>query len=250
VLLVEDEDAVRTLARRILTAEGYTVLEAANGREALELAELRGGQIDLLVTDVVMPGLSGREVADALSASRPALRVLYMSGYTEDTIVHHGVRDPDVVFLDKPFAPAELAGAARTALESGRALKAGRILVVEDDEQLRGLVRSVLSDAGYEVLVATDVQHSLRIAEREEEPIDLLLTDVFMPRMDGRELSHQLSALRPEMRILYMSGKPPEVLLDRGVIASGGRFVQKPFTLDELLGRVRATLAEPRALSA
>jgi hypothetical protein len=173
-----------------------------------------------------------------------------MSGYTEDTIVHHGVRDPDVVFLDKPFTPAQLARAARAALESGRALKAGRVLLVEDDEQLRGLIQSVLADAGYEVLVASDVAHSLRIAEREDEPIDLLLTDVFMPRMDGRELSHQLSALRPEMRVLYMSGKPTEVLLDRGVIASGARFVKKPFTLDELLARVRAALAEPRRLSA
>lgn len=120
VLLVEDEDGVRSLARLALETKGYTVLEARNGGEALQLCEQHQGPIHLLVTDVVMPGMNGRDLADRLISLHPGLNVLFVSGYTGDAIVHHGVLDPDVAFLEKPFTPAVLARKVREVLDSQR----------------------------------------------------------------------------------------------------------------------------------
>lgn len=117
VLLAEDEGAVRLVVCRLLKRAGYTVLAAASGAEALRVAEEYEGDIDLLLTDVVMPGMSGRELAERLLPTRPGTGLLYMSGYTEDAIVHHGVSSLGTRFLGKPFAPAALARAVREALE-------------------------------------------------------------------------------------------------------------------------------------
>src|SRR5262249_45004768 len=101
VLLVEDEDAVRVLVRLVLGPQGYRVVEARNGNEALALAERHDGPIDLLISDVVMPGLSGPDLAGRLADRRPGLRVLFLSGYTEDEVLRRGVRGGAAAFLHK-----------------------------------------------------------------------------------------------------------------------------------------------------
>jgi two-component system, cell cycle sensor histidine kinase and response regulator CckA len=121
ILLVEDEDMVRTLVRDALRREGYRVLDAAGPAEAQRIAESQTTPIDLLITDVVMPKLSGRELADYLSRRRPAMKVLYMSGYTDSAVVNSGILRKDVAFLQKPFTPAALADKVREVLEEGRA---------------------------------------------------------------------------------------------------------------------------------
>ena len=103
ILLVEDEDVVRGLTRNILMQAGYNVLDARSGDEAIRLCATHAGPIDLLLTDVVMPEVSGKEVADRLLELRPTTRVLFMSGYTDEAIVQHGVLDANVKFLQKPF---------------------------------------------------------------------------------------------------------------------------------------------------
>ena len=118
ILLVEDEDVVRGLARKILEHAGYNVLEANRGEEAVRLCLERAEPIDLLLTDVVMPETSGKEVADRLTKLFPGLRVLFMSGYTDEAIVHHGVLDSNVEFIQKPFTPAALARKVREVLDS------------------------------------------------------------------------------------------------------------------------------------
>jgi len=120
ILLVEDEEEVRRVAQRILTSKGYKVLEAASGEEAVELCENYEGDIDILVTDVVMPGMSGRELADKLIATCRGIKIVYMSGYTDNAIVHHGVLEKDTNFLQKPFTSETLAAIVREALDSGR----------------------------------------------------------------------------------------------------------------------------------
>ncbi|MCC6222773.1 MAG: PAS domain S-box protein [Thermoleophilia bacterium] len=117
VLLVEDEDVVRILAARALRARGYVVLEARDGPGALVLADTHEGPVDLLLTDVVMPGMTGRELADAVIATRPALRVLYMSGYADDDVLGRGVPGSNVAFIAKPFTTAELATRVRELLD-------------------------------------------------------------------------------------------------------------------------------------
>jgi PAS domain S-box-containing protein len=117
VLLVEDDDGVRELSRVALESQGYAVLAAAGGREALAALAGRPGGADLLVTDVVMPGMSGRELADAVRATAPGVRVLYVSGYTDDAIVRHGVREGADAFLQKPFTPLGLVRKVRAVLD-------------------------------------------------------------------------------------------------------------------------------------
>jgi two-component system cell cycle sensor histidine kinase/response regulator CckA len=115
VLIVDDEEGLRELARRLLERHGYTVLVAANAIEATRLVEAHPS-IDVLLTDVVMPGASGPELTRRLIEQRPALRVIYMSGYTEEAIVHHGVVKPGVAFLNKPFTFESLGQAIRDVL--------------------------------------------------------------------------------------------------------------------------------------
>ncbi len=117
VLLVEDEERVRVLSQRMLEMHGYRVLTASTGAEARRIFEERGGKVDLLVTDVVMPGESGRELADALRTDAPDLDVLFVSGYTSDAVIRRGVLSADVPFLQKPFTPVELVRKVREVLD-------------------------------------------------------------------------------------------------------------------------------------
>jgi PAS domain S-box-containing protein len=116
VLLVEDEEGVRQLAREYLETNGYKVLQAADGHAALELAGMHDGPIHLLMTDVVMPGISGRELAERITKVRPDVKVLYMSGYTDQAVVHHGMLDSGSMLLQKPFTMATLATKLREIL--------------------------------------------------------------------------------------------------------------------------------------
>jgi CheY-like chemotaxis protein len=118
ILLVEDALRVRAVVREILEMSGYHVLEARHGAEALEISERHQGPIHLMVTDVVMPQMSGRELAQRLAPVRPDMKVLYMSGYTDDAIVRHGVLGAGMAFLSKPFTPDALAAKVREVLET------------------------------------------------------------------------------------------------------------------------------------
>ncbi len=118
ILVVEDEDAVRRVVKIALESTGYKVIEARGGAEALELARTHAKRLDALVTDVVMPGMSGRELAERIRRDLPALKVLYMSGYTDDAVMRHGVVESGVAFLQKPFSPLALARKVRDLLDT------------------------------------------------------------------------------------------------------------------------------------
>jgi PAS domain S-box-containing protein len=118
VLVVEDDTMVRTIVRDVLSRSGYTVLEAQGCGDALRICERHKGPIDLLLTDVVMPEANGKELAETLVSLRADMRVLYMSGHTEDAIVHHGILDQGIAFLGKPFTPQALARKVRETLDT------------------------------------------------------------------------------------------------------------------------------------
>lgn len=120
ILLAEDEEMVRKLAGDSLRLSGYKVLEAANASEALLISQQYKEPIHLLLTDVVMPGISGKDLADRLVKLRPDIRVLFMSGYTDQSIVHHGILDLDIAFIGKPFTPSSLVLKIAGVLHEGR----------------------------------------------------------------------------------------------------------------------------------
>ncbi len=118
VLLVEDDASLLALGREILVELGYTVLTAPDGPQALRVFEERGGHVDVLVTDVVMPGMGGRELAARAAARKPGLRVLYVSGYTRDSTLLRGIQGLELAFLEKPYTPFFLARKIREVLDA------------------------------------------------------------------------------------------------------------------------------------
>lgn len=125
ILLAEDEDIVRMLARRVLEKSGYVVYEARNGREGLALCEAHEGRIDMLVSDVVMPELGGRELAEGALKLRPGIKIMFMSGHTQDVVLNVGVLN-GTPFLQKPFTPFGLAHKVRQTLDSDFTAAAAR----------------------------------------------------------------------------------------------------------------------------
>jgi PAS domain S-box-containing protein len=132
VLLVDDEAPVRMVARRFLEMHGYRILEAFNGPEAIRVSREHAGPIHIMVTDVVMPRMSGRELAFQLARERPGMKVLFMSGHTEDAISHHGVLEKGVAFLQKPFTRDALASSVRTLLDSEQ--RSGRVGTAKEEK--------------------------------------------------------------------------------------------------------------------
>jgi two-component system cell cycle sensor histidine kinase/response regulator CckA len=176
ILVVEDDEALCKVAKRSLDAAGYTVLAAADGDKALQICARYAGDIHLLVTDVVMPRMGGRALAQELSKRRPALKVLYMSGYTDSAIVHHGVLDAGTRFLGKPFTEAELTRKVRKVLDDGFTdLAAGD---GQADTAGAGNEEQPLDEGALQTL-APDVLNKLRkavIAARYDEILDLVET--------------------------------------------------------------------------
>ena|SRR5215467_6667287 len=116
------------------------------------------------------------------------------------------------------------------------------VLVVDDEAQVRGLARDILLGAGYQVIEAEDGDHALRVAEEHQGPIHVLLTDVMMPGINGKELADRLVGKRPETKPIFMSGRAAEVITDAGVLIPVDAFLAKPFTVERLLNKVRERL--------
>ncbi len=263
VLIVEDHEAVRQLTADILRGHGYTVLTADHGADAIALVEARGGDIDLLITDVIMPRMSGREVAEALTALVPDLAVLFMSGYTQTAIVHKGVLETGLQFLPKPFTPDQLIQRVGDVLAArpGPVVTSGttgahpavtpaqsptparpRIVVADDEPGLRNLLVTTLSSAGYEPLQAANGLEAVRLCESGR--VDLLLTDLVMPDQEGLETIRRMRLERPAIPIVAMSGAFEGGFLEVARAMGAAAVIQKPFTPDQLVKVVARVLGE------
>jgi PAS domain S-box-containing protein len=237
ILVVEDQQDVRKLAVNILQQSGYHLLEAANGDEALGMCEAYSGPIDLLVTDVVMPGMTGRELAGLLVQSRPRVKVIYMSGYSSDVIGKQGVIAPDVDYLPKPFTPAELSSKVREVLGGA---KRPAILMVDDDVAVVAAVARSLQNAGYRVVAARDGKKALQLVE--QNVIRLVITDLVMPEMEGLEEIQVLRQRYPDLPVIAISGAFDGHFLKTATLLGALRTMQKPIDATELLKAVEELL--------
>ena len=243
VLVVEDEPRLREYTSLVLAELGYQVLEAGDGAEALALvrsSSLTTGAlpISLLVTDVVMPSMNGRDLAEALRGLISSLRVLYISGYTENAIVQGGILDPGLHFLAKPFSPADLALKVRQVLDAP--VRPVSILVVDDDEALRNFASLILTEAGYAVTLASSGEQAIALCRRQ--PVDLLITDMKMEGLDGLEVVAKLARELAHVRVIVMSGAFGGDIMNAALKMGAGEAILKPFQPAELLQAVRRVL--------
>ncbi len=236
VLVVEDQELVRRMLVRALRTYGYRVLEAANPGEALLVAESCGGPIHLLLTDMVMPGMSGRDLAGRLKLLRPAIGIIYMSGYADPARLD--LQELDGAYLAKPFSPGALAAKVREVL--GPRPAARTILVVDDEPGVRGLLRKVLTGAGYRVLEAGNGKEAVR--QIESTTIDLMITDLAMPEQEGMETIERLHKVKPLLAIIAMSGQFAGPLLTATEYLGARATIAKPIQPELLLDTVARVL--------
>ncbi len=215
VVVVEDEPEVRAYTAAALKAYGYRVFMAENAQSAMEVFRSQKEHIDLVVTDLVMPGMSGKELAGKLAALHPSVKVLYVSGYSSDMVARRGVLEEGLVLVEKPFSPEQLAQKVREVL--GR--PHDRILAVVDGE-MRTLLRNLLADGGYQVVDAAD--------PKQVNAVDLIVTEVPTGEQDAIETVRELRETMP--------GVPVVAILD----ASRGRFLE----MERLLA-ADAVIAKP-----
>ena len=244
ILVVEDDAQVRAAAIDTLGELGYCVFKAENAEQALAILA-SGAAIDLLFTDVVMPGpISTRELARRAQELQPGIAVLYTSGYTQNAIVHNGRLDDGVHLLSKPYRREELAAKLRTMLAGRRGEAASppqspskpappgtKVLVVEDIALIRMTTKEMVEEIGFTALEADDGDRALATL-RSDPGVGVLLTDIGLPGMSGRELVDKALALKPDLKIIVVSGYKmqdgPERVSDRGT------HLMKPFDIEQL----------------
>jgi PAS domain S-box-containing protein len=242
VLVVEDQDPVRKLTVRILKDHGYRVLDAAQGEEALLLAERYSKPIHLLLTDVVMPGMTGPELAKRLKPMRPAMQVLYMSGFAADVITSRGLLGPGQIHINKPFAPEDLVLKIRALLGSAPAPEAARVLVVDDESHVRTLFQKILAGGGYKVQIAKDGNQGLRMVRAQR--FDLVVVDLVMPEREGIDIIQTVHKEQPDLKIIAVSGAFGGGFLNVAKLLGANMALAKPVESGKLLEAVRDVLGK------
>jgi PAS domain S-box-containing protein len=246
ILVAEDDEGVRATVVELLSELGYQVLKAGDAASALSIID-SGIHIDLLFTDVVMPGpLRSPDLARKARERQPGIAVLFTSGYTENAIVHGGRLDAGVDLLGKPYTREALARKIRHVLGNRQqhaqlaaplpasvsaaeaaAPGAARILLVEDEQELRDTTAELLELLGHQVYPAGDAASALALLAAH--PVDIMLTDISLPDMSGELLAAKARAVYPALRIVYASGQHPSAPLERA------QLLLKPYSIDKLI---------------
>jgi signal transduction histidine kinase/CheY-like chemotaxis protein len=246
ILVVEDDESVRDAVVDMLSELGYEVFKAENAEQALAILG-SGVAIDLLFTDVVMPGpIPTREMARRAQEMQPHIRVLYTSGYTQNAIVHNGKLDDDVFLLSKPYRRDDLARKVRSLLNNRQSIATppaapapqqepvimqGKVLIVEDIGLIRMTTIDMVEEVGLKTAEAANGKDALEILQNDPE-ITILLTDLGLPGMTGRQLMDEALRLRPDLKIVVASGYSSEQ--DSGGFPSGAAHLTKPFDIEQL----------------
>ncbi len=232
ILVVEDNPAVRALVREVLTGAGYRVVAAASGEEALQILDGGPGQLDLLLTDMGLPGILGHELAEQVRARLPQIEVLFMSGTTE-------VRPKTTLgeLLQKPLLPRDLLAKIRNLLDARPKRVMQRVLVVDDEEPIRYLLKEILESEGYDVETACNGKEAKR--RLGEQPFDLVITDLIMPEVEGIEFIGAMRKERPGIKLIATSGGSCLDLLAAAHMLGAHATLPKPLTPEVVLGCVR-----------
>jgi DNA-binding response OmpR family regulator len=231
----------RRVAYRILTEEGYRVLEADSGAEALDVMRLARGRIGLLMVDVVMPECDGVALSRHVLDQWPDQRILFMSAHPAQVLAQHGLTELNVPFLAKPYTRAEVLARVTEAMERGP--QKLRVLVVDDDSSIRSSLAKMLTIAGYEVVLAEDGLEAARLWR--ERPADLVLLDLFMPEKDGLETIVELRAQSADVPIIAMSGGGARTkmdLLPDAKLLGATMTIEKPYLPSEVMQLVDKAL--------
>jgi PAS domain S-box-containing protein len=205
ILVVEDDDDVRTYSTDCLRDLGYRVIEAHDGPAALRVLNRAGQPPDLLFTDVVMPGMSGRELVDEARKIFPKLKVLYTSGYTRNAIVHGGRLDAGVEMIAKPFSPASLAQRVRDVLDAGNTR---RVLLVEGDATIRLLACEALAENGFVAEEAANGTEALGKVRVSQGHYHAVVIDCDLPEEVGETLANEIRALYADLPIVLLCDRP------------------------------------------
>jgi signal transduction histidine kinase/DNA-binding response OmpR family regulator len=244
ILVVEDDEGVRAAVVDMLVDLGYQVSRAENAEAALALLDRE--KPDLIFTDVVMPGaISTRDFTRQAQERLPKVRILYTSGYTQNAIVHNGKLDDDALLLSKPYRKDELArklrnvfaGTARGAIAPPRSIPersmaGGKVLVVEDVALIRMTTVDMVEQIGFSTAEAADGAEALALLQKDKE-IAILLTDLGLPGMNGRQLVQEALRLKPDLKVIIASGYSTH---DEGADKLAGKvgYLTKPFDMQQL----------------
>jgi signal transduction histidine kinase len=236
ILVVEDDDDVRTYTVEMLRELGYNVFQAPDGATALRVIDGEESGLDLLFTDVVMPNMSGRELADRARALQPNLKVLYTSGYTRNAIVHGGRLDPGVEMIAKPFTYRSLAQKIRDILEVGHS---GRLLVAESDPTARMFAIDALEQAGFKVDEAATALETLGRVRAALGRYDAVIFEADLPGRTGSSIAAELRALYADLPLLVVSADGADEVRNRRPDDRLVAFLVKPYNASKLLSALK-----------
>jgi DNA-binding response OmpR family regulator len=237
ILVVEDQPGLCALTEEVLTSAGYSILVAQDGANALRVAQEYSGHIQLLLTDLVLPQVGGKEIAARLHALRPEMKVLFMSGHARGAMTENGTLDRDANFIEKPWSPRALCEEIHAVLTSQPSTL--RILVVDDEAGIRDWLAEVLAACGHRVFTAKDGVEAKQLARRQ--PLDLMITDISMPNEDGIGIVCALRKAHPDLKIIAISGSNADALMDAKLLGASATLT-KPFTSEMVLNCIRGLL--------
>jgi PAS domain S-box-containing protein len=239
VLVVEDQPEVLEYTVAVLRTYGYQVIQAKEASEALLVCQQGRERIDLVLTDVVMPKMSGQELAARLRKLRPGMKVLFMSGYAADVIARHGILEKGGALIEKPFQPEQLAVRIREVLR-GAVAERETVLLAEDSAPVREILAEILREAGYRVVEACDGLQAVECLRAG--PVQLALLDANMPGQGGLDAAREMRRQRPEIKTVLMSAAFIGTSgLDLAALGVDG-VLPKPATPELLLDTVRRLL--------
>jgi PAS domain S-box-containing protein len=224
ILVVEDQEQLRKMAAKVLRGYGYTVLDAATPLEALALSARHSDTLHMLLTDVVMPGMSGPELAARLHHLRPSMKIVLMSGYCERNVADRSNTDLCDGYLAKPFSPQSLAAKVYDTLHPPPANRT--ILMVDDEPAIRNILRAILTEAGYSVMEAENGREAMQLIK--SSTVDLIITDLVMPEQEGIETIQALRQKHANLKIIAISGQFAGPMLHAAEILGAHASLTKP----------------------